>query len=235
MRGPDDPLSDVGSRPTSALRDTMGGSRRNPSAKRELVGTLSNRDQVLVELHGACVPQKRGHVNPATGGVVLTGRFAHPSPMGSPTDTYADVLFRTLFELIQKDGQAHTLRRAGIAQGTFDHWQKARAAGRQPGLNRGNFEALCRLPEVRAALATALLRRPDAQATAWEAISGELSRLMDPSTGWALVAKLAAMKELELLDGGLSALEGAITARRRAAAENAKHAKLSDSKAKQKI
>lgn len=200
----------------------MGRAGRDAGSEGELVDAFTSRRQILTESHGTYMPQKRGIVNPATGAVVIRAKFWHHSPMGECAASYADVLFQALFGLIERDGQAPTLRRAGIAQGTFDHWQKARADGRKPGLNRSNFEALCSLPEVRAALASALLNRPDHDATAWEAIAGELSRILATTTGWELVRKLQAMEELEILDGGLSSLDGMITGRRRALAERVK-------------
>lgn len=154
--------------------------------------------------------------------------------MGESSETVAAALFRAFFELVERDGQAATLRRAGIAQGTFDHWQKARADGRMPGLNRANFEAMCSIPEVRAALAAKLLRRPESHSTAWEAIAGELSRLMDAATGWLLVKKLTALHEVGLLDGGLSALEGMITARRRARVEKSQNGNRAEPEKNQK-
>lgn len=216
------------------LRNAVHRARCDTRPNGELVDTLSDRSQILDDLHAESMPRFRGSVNPEFEGIVIPFPVAHHFPMGKAMMSLADVVFETLFGLVERDGQAATLRRAGIAQGTFDRWQKARAEGLEPGLNRANFEALCRLPEVRAALASALLRRADENATAWEAIAGELSRLMDATTGWDLVKKLSAMRDLGLLDGGLSALDGMVTARRRAHAEMSQHANHSDSKAKQK-
>jgi len=163
-----------------------------------------------------------GEVKPENEGRVIRAQFGTLSPVGEAPKTVSDAIFEAFFGVVEREGLASVRKRIGLSATTAERWAKGWREGAELGLSRANLETLCQMPEVRAAAAAALLSRPESDATAWEAIAGELSGLMDPSTGWELVRKLRAMSEVGLLDGGLSALDGMVTARRRAQAEQEK-------------
>ena len=94
----------------------------------------------------------------------------------------------------------------GVSTTTIGRWVKSGEVT----LNTKNLDAVCRIEEVRAAAAAALLRRPSADSAAWEAISDQFSELLSPAAGWRLVRKLKEMDEIGLLDSKFSVLQGAI-------------------------
>lgn len=127
-------------------------------------------------------------------------------------------------------GNAAVHKKTGIPTSTIGRWVKEK----QFGLNTKSLDAVCQIEEVRASAASALLKRPDADVVAWEAVAGELSELLTPAAGWTLVRKLKQLDELGLLDSKFSVLEGAIKQRLNAASEHQSRRKPLTSRAKKK-
>lgn len=222
MRSPNDENSSIDSRVSYPLRESVHRPIGNTRPLGKLRRVLTDRAKVFGDAHGLDCPQERGGVNPIFGGSVIKANFGTVSAMAEEApETVSEAIFRAFFDVADREGLATLRKRLGIPSTTAERWAKVYRDGGRPSLNRENLETLCTLPEIRAAAAAALRLQPRTDATAWESIAGELSDLMDPSTGWELVRKLRAMKDVGLLDGGLSALDGMVTARQRATAEQA--------------
>jgi hypothetical protein len=141
-------------------------------------------------------------------------------------------MFEALFRLAEADGWPSIMKRIAIGKSTASRWQIDSEQGRRSGFNRYSFDELMSLEEVRSAVAQAALGEPEENATAWRAISGELSKILTPDSGWTLVRRLRRMRELGLLDPTFSLLAGVIEQRGKAISSEAPVVDISKQKSK---
>jgi len=235
MAGADDSGSDVDTASNLFVCDAIHSRERDAGSIRKRLPRPVDILDVFGKSHGVSISRKREDCQSQTGQKVLFPRFGyHFSLGGDVKNLVSDAIMDAFFELVDRDGMATVRKRAGISSSTSDRWEKLRAQKKSPGINRSNLDALFNLEEVRSAAASALLKRPDQDQTAWEAISGELSDILSPATGWLLVRHLREMSELGILDSKLSVLAGAIGSRRLALDEGGAVRKLAKSKRKRK-
>ena len=231
MAGFDDDIGDVDSTPRITLGDAVKRRNRNPSAVGKRLQRTVDRPNVFPQSHDESVSQKRGSCQPKTARFTVIPIFGYDSSGGDPVPkSISSTIGDAFLAFVKEHGQSETSRITGVPKTTVSRWANGGFS-----LNTHSINAVCKIEEVRAAAAAALLRRPDEDSTTWEAISARFSSLLSPAAGWTLVRMLKKMDQMGMLDSKFSALEGLINQRANAEAEGQAKHKRSKPRVKREI
>lgn len=168
-------------------------------------------------LHDEDYSQFWDYRQPILGENVIFPIFGKISPKGDTVKKErgpaSDVIFKALTKASKERSQADIAREAGISTSTVGRWTTP-PKDKPHGLQRDTFDALCRIDDVRGALADHLTDQPKSNQAAWQAIAADLSALLkEPSVGWTLVRRLRRMEDLGILEPDFEVLSGAIKGR----------------------
>lgn len=212
-----------------AVGDPGQGAHRDTGTLGEGTERPISGHDVRKELHGdECFPKRKSsqpQMEPST----VIPIFGYPSGMRNGPPSVSEAILAALKAVAKDRGAAAIVKETGIAPSNLSRWL---VEGRF-GLNTRNLDALMRVPEIRAAAVSALLRRAETDRGAWEGISGEIAEVLSPAAGWRLARLLRRMKEADSLDPEFAVLEAVLVGEENAK-EQSERRKVADLKRKRK-